>query len=77
MPHVIAGYRQGAPSVMSSDQVLENFAAALVEVVYPLVLQQEVGGSWMDLELALWRAITEIVNSRCNTIRAGHSKGDR
>jgi len=76
MPHAIASYRQSAAGAVSYNQAHENVAAALVEVLYPRVLQQEVGGSWMDLELALWRAITEIVNGRCNTIRAGHSRGD-
>lgn len=76
MPHAIASYRQSATSAPGSDEALENFSAALVEVVYPIVLRQEMGDSWIDLELALWTAISETLNGRCNAIPAGRLKGD-
>jgi hypothetical protein len=45
-----------------SDPTIESLAAALVEVVYPVVLRHEDDESWIDLELALWRVLTETVH---------------
>ena len=43
------------------DALLENFAAELTSAVYPLVLRHGLRGSWLDLELGLWRALAETV----------------
>ena len=48
------------------DTLLENFAAELTSAVYPLVLRRGMRGSWLDLELGLWRALAETVK------RVGH-----
>jgi hypothetical protein len=43
------------------DIRLENFAAELTSAVYPLVLRRGLKGSWLKVELSLWRALAEIV----------------
>jgi hypothetical protein len=40
---------------------LENFAAELTSAAYPVALRQGLGGSWLKLELGLWRALAETV----------------
>jgi hypothetical protein len=45
-----------------SNRRLENLAALLTEAVYPVALQHDNGASWVDLELAVWSAITETLN---------------
>jgi hypothetical protein len=43
------------------DPQLENIAAELTSAVYPLVLRHGLRGSWLDLQLGLWRALAETV----------------
>jgi hypothetical protein len=43
------------------DAVLVNFAAELTAAIYPIALEHGVGDRWIDLELDLWRVITEMV----------------
>jgi hypothetical protein len=43
--------------------VLENIAAELTSAAYPLVLWHGLRGSWLDLELGLWRALAESVEN--------------
>jgi len=45
------------------DRVLEDFAAELTEAAYPVVLRQQPQGSWLDLELGLWKALGETVKA--------------
>ena len=40
---------------------LENLAAELTNAAYPVVLRHGVGEKWLDLELDLWKAMTESV----------------
>jgi hypothetical protein len=40
---------------------LENLAADLTNAAYPVVLEHGVGDYWLDLELKLWKAMTETV----------------
>lgn len=40
---------------------LGNFAAELTSAAYRLVLRQGFEGSWLQVELALWEALTETV----------------
>ena len=49
----------GAPC--TGDAQLENIAAELTSTVYSVMLRHGVGGSWLDLELSLWRALEEAV----------------
>jgi hypothetical protein len=41
----------------------EAFAAELTAAAYPVALRHGVGGKWLDLELDLWRALTETVKN--------------
>jgi hypothetical protein len=47
--------------VINADHALENFAAELTEAAYPIALRHGVGEKWLDLELDLWRVLTETV----------------
>ncbi|HZV03457.1 MAG TPA: hypothetical protein VE999_00065 [Gemmataceae bacterium] len=40
---------------------LDDFVADLTEVAYPIALRYEGGERWLDLELDLWRAMTQAV----------------
>jgi len=46
------------------DTLLENIAAELTSAIYPLVLRQGMRGSWLELELGLWRTLAETVEHR-------------
>jgi hypothetical protein len=43
------------------DTGLENFAAELTSAVYPIALRHGMNGSWLKVELALWRVLAETV----------------
>jgi hypothetical protein len=43
------------------DTLLENFAAELTSAVYPIALRHGLRGSWIEVELGLWRALAETV----------------
>ncbi len=43
------------------DTRLENFAAELTSAVYALLLRRGLKGSWVHVELSLWRALAETV----------------
>lgn len=43
------------------DPALDDFAAELTEVVYPIVLRQVRMANWLDLELELWRELRKTV----------------
>jgi hypothetical protein len=45
------------------DLALENFAAELTEAAYPVILRQRPKGSWLDLELDLWKVIGNTVKT--------------
>jgi hypothetical protein len=45
------------------DLALEDFAAELTVAAYPLVLRQRPTGSWLDLELELWKVLRQTVRS--------------
>src|SRR5438874_12596905 len=47
----------------------ETFAAELTEVVFPMALRYGVGDRWLDLELDLWRALSETVEKRARAAR--------
>jgi hypothetical protein len=46
---------------VNRDTLLENFAAQLADAVIPLALRRGEGTSWVELELDLWKALTEMV----------------
>jgi hypothetical protein len=43
------------------DDLLEAFAAELTSAAYPIALRHGTGDSWIELELALWQALSETV----------------
>ena len=45
------------------DPQLEHIAAELTTAVYLLLLRHGKRGSWLDLELGLWRALAETLKS--------------
>ena len=45
------------------DLALEDFAAALTEAVYPVVLRQQPKCSWLDLELNLWQVLGQTIQA--------------
>jgi len=46
------------------ETCLDNLAAELTTAVYPVALRHGIGGSWVDLELDLWKALSETVRQR-------------
>ena len=43
------------------DTLLENFAAELTIAAYSVALRNGMNGSWLKMELGLWRALAETV----------------
>lgn len=43
------------------DHRLENYAAQLTRAVYPVALLHGLEGSWIKLELGLWRALAKTI----------------
>jgi hypothetical protein len=43
------------------DTAVEAFAAELTAAAYPILLRHGMGDSWLDVELELWRALTDAV----------------
>jgi hypothetical protein len=43
------------------DTLLENFAAELTSAVYCIALRHGMRGSWLDLQMGLWKALAETV----------------
>jgi hypothetical protein len=43
------------------DDQLENLAAELTFAIYPIALRHGMAGSWIKVELGLWRALAETV----------------
>jgi len=43
------------------ETLLENFAAKLTSAAYPIALRHGMAGSWIKVELSLWRALAETV----------------
>jgi len=46
-----------------TETFLENCGANLTEAVYPVMLRHGAVDSWLDLELELWKVLTEIVKN--------------
>jgi hypothetical protein len=47
------------------DICLDDLAAQLTIAIYPLALVHGLKGSWIELELGLWRALTNTVDKWC------------
>jgi hypothetical protein len=52
--------------VLNSEQDadLDRFAAELTDAAYPVALKYGVSGAYIDLELEIWKALTELVRRR-------------
>jgi hypothetical protein len=50
-------------SAVDRNISLESFAAELTSAAYPVALRHGSNGSWLDLELALWKALAETVKN--------------
>jgi hypothetical protein len=48
---------------VNPDALLESFAAELAVAAYRVALQTRARGTWLDLELDLWRALADKVNT--------------
>jgi hypothetical protein len=48
----------------SRENLLESFAAELTNAAYCIALRQGMRGSWLDLELGLWKVLAETVEMR-------------
>jgi hypothetical protein len=48
-------------TVSDRDAQLEAFAAELASAAYRVALRHGPGGTWVDLELDLWKALMETV----------------
>src|SRR4051794_24761541 len=55
---------------VAPESSLETFAAELTEAVFPVALRYGVGDRWLDLELDLWRALSETVEKRARASRS-------
>ena len=51
-------------AVAESNRPLEVFAAELTAAAYCVALRHGAGDKWLDLELDLWRVLTETVGKR-------------
>jgi hypothetical protein len=49
---------------VNRDARLENFAAELALTAYRVALRTRAKGTWLDLELDLWRALADAVKTR-------------
>jgi hypothetical protein len=49
---------------MPEEARIETFAAELTETAYPIALKYGVHGSSLDLQLEMWKAVTELVRKR-------------
>jgi hypothetical protein len=45
------------------DALLESIAADLTLAAYRVALRTRTGGTWLDLELDLWRALADTVKT--------------
>ena len=58
------------------DILLENFAAELTGIAYPLVLRHEPKDWWIKVEIALWRALAETAEKWARELPLAASSGE-
>ena len=49
------------PTAGAGHNTLASFTAKLTDIAYAVALRHGVTGSWIDLQLDLWRVLTEAV----------------
>lgn len=57
------------------DTLLLAFAAELTNAAYSVALRHGMAGTWLDLELELWKALAERVQEWGAAIAAGRTGG--
>ena len=57
------------------DTLLVAFAAELTNAAYRVALQHGIAGSWVDLELDLWKVMAERIQDWGTAIAAGRMAG--
>jgi len=55
--------KSNAFSAVDRNMSLEIFVAELTSAAYAVALRHGSNGSWLDLELALWKALAEAVKN--------------
>src|SRR5207247_2529007 len=64
--------RDRPPPPLTPDAVEEPLAAELTSAVYTAALRRGLAGSWLELELGLWKALAEAVGKwRQDSLPAG------
>jgi hypothetical protein len=63
-------------SANNQDARLEAFAAELASAAYRVALRHGVVGTWIDLELDLWRALIETIRKRDGAARDDPASSD-
>jgi hypothetical protein len=62
-------------SAAERDALAESLAAELTGAVYRIALCHGTRAAWVDLELDLWRALTEAIKKWESTSRTPHDDG--
>jgi hypothetical protein len=62
-------------TAVNPNALLETCAAELALAAYRVALRTRAQGNWLDLELELWRVLTDTLNGRSG-ISAAVFKGD-
>jgi hypothetical protein len=57
-------------TVSDEEVLLDTFAAELTDAAYPIALKYGVIGSSLDLELEIWKTLTELVRKRGHELLA-------
>jgi hypothetical protein len=60
----------GHTTQSDQDFLLDTFAAELTDAAYPIALKYGVIGSSLDLELEIWKTLTELVRKRGHELLA-------
>jgi hypothetical protein len=55
---------EDSETAVNQDALLETFAAELTLAAYRVSLRTRTEGIWLDLELDLWRALSDTVQTR-------------
>ena len=55
--------KHSIPSETNRDALLEAFAAELTVAAYRVALRTRTQGTWLDLQLDLWRAMADTIKT--------------
>jgi hypothetical protein len=57
------GMNEKPETPVNRDALLETFAAELTAAAYRVALRTRTQGTWLDLQLDLWRALADTVKT--------------